>query len=299
MTTEKNLRPRTLFFDVDGTLVDHGLPVSPAVRDAIRKARANGHLAFLCTGRSQADVQDYVREIGFDGEVTNAGAYAKVGDKAILGRTMTADQSARLIDYVTALGVGVMVQSDTETFGDKRAVDLTTMHDEQVRAKRLEEAKARGEVDQDATEEDTGVQSFAEWAQTFPRLDKVNHAEVVKVIFVSDTVEDLDKIQAEIGDEFQVVPGSMPFTGGSSAEICVAGVNKGFGIIQVLDHLGLDIEDAVGIGDSWNDLEMFQVCGQGVVMANADPELKKYADMETASVQEDGVARALETLGLV
>lgn len=299
MTTEKNLRPRTLFFDVDGTLVDHGLPVSPAVRDAIRRARRNGHLTFLCTGRSEADVQDYVRAIGFDGEVTNAGAYAKVGDESILERKMTEDQAARLIDYMTALGVGVMVQTNDQTYADQKTVDLTVLHDEAYRAERLAKSKARGEIDQDATEEDTGVPTFAEWAQTFPRLDKVDPTEVVKVIFVSDRVEDMEKIQSEIGDEFQVVPGSIPFTGGSSAEICVAGVNKGFGIIKVLEHLGLDIEDAIGIGDSWNDLEMFQMCGLGVVMANADPELKKHADMETASVQEDGVARALEALGLV
>ena len=43
---------KIVFFDIDGTLVDektHDIPES--TRKAIRELRANGHLAFINTGR--------------------------------------------------------------------------------------------------------------------------------------------------------------------------------------------------------------------------------------------------------
>lgn len=296
MTTETAPRPRTLFFDVDGTLVEHGFPLSPAVKDAIRKARAAGHLAFICTGRSEVDVQPYIRAIGFDGEITNGGAFAKVGEESVLALSMPEEQAERLIRYFTGRNIGVMVQTIGDTYADQRSVDLTILHDQEVRRQmRL----AAGNDPDVPVEGEDDVPSFAQWAQTFPRLEEMYLSEVVKVIIVSDQVEDLDEIQSDLGEEFQVIQGSMPLAEGSSAEIHVAGVTKGFAIEKVVEHLGLDIADSVGIGDSWNDLEMFQITGQGVAMGNADPELKKYADMETESVHDDGVAVALQTLGLI
>ena len=46
---------KILLIDIDGTLVDYEnrLPVSAV--DAIRKARANGHRVYLCSGRSKAE----------------------------------------------------------------------------------------------------------------------------------------------------------------------------------------------------------------------------------------------------
>ncbi len=45
-------KPALLFFDADGTLIDeekHAVP--PDAAEALRKARNNGHLVFLNTGR--------------------------------------------------------------------------------------------------------------------------------------------------------------------------------------------------------------------------------------------------------
>jgi len=72
---------RIAFLDVDGTILDHRGTVAPSTVDAIRSARAAGHLVFLSTGRSAGDVPPAVRMIGFDGVVSNGGAYATVGDK--------------------------------------------------------------------------------------------------------------------------------------------------------------------------------------------------------------------------
>ncbi len=87
--------------------------------------------------------------------------------------------------------------------------------------------------------------------------------------------------------------------GGSNGEIAQLGVNKGSAIVEVLDALGLDAADSVGIGDSWNDVEMFDVVGTAVAMGGTDPELQARADFVTTGVLYDGVHGALVRLGLV
>ena len=55
---KKENRKKILFLDVDGTLVhaarDEYIPESAI--QAIRTARRMGHLVFLCTGRSKAEI---------------------------------------------------------------------------------------------------------------------------------------------------------------------------------------------------------------------------------------------------
>ena len=74
---------------------------------------------------------------------------------------------------------------------------------------------------------------------------------------------------------------------------------KGRAIERVCAHLGVPISDAYGFGDSMNDLEMIQTVGTSVCMANGAEALKKISDVVCPSVEEDGLAKAFEQLGLV
>ena len=47
---------RAIFLDVDGTIIDHSEKLAPSVIDAVRGARAAGHLVFLCTGRARPEI---------------------------------------------------------------------------------------------------------------------------------------------------------------------------------------------------------------------------------------------------
>ncbi len=295
MTDSEIGRPRAVFVDVDGTMIDHFGPVSPAVTEAIRKARAGGHRFFICTGRGAADVPESVTAVGFDGAITNGGAFARVGDELVVARTMGAALAGEVVDYLSGLDVGILVQTDERTYRSENAVDLSEKHDRAYRSRRKAELEAAGE-DPSAIDD---TASFADRVRTFPPLSKADPAKIVKIVFISDREVDLAQVQRDLGEEVQVIDGSLPLSEGTSAEICVANVTKGFAITQVAEHLGMPLADTVGIGDSWNDLEMFQVVGDSVVMENADPQLKRHAKLETVSVREDGVARALEKLGIL
>lgn len=69
---------------------------------------------------------------------------------------------------------------------------------------------------------------------------------------------------------------------------------KAYMIQQLVEKLQISLENVVAFGDDGNDLEMLQLCGVGVAVANALPEIKKVADHVTLSNDEDGVAVFME-----
>jgi len=75
--------------------------------------------------------------------------------------------------------------------------------------------------------------------------------------------------------------------------------SKGAALRQVARLLDVAPAHVVAFGDSHNDLTMFAYAGLAVAMGNAVDEVKAAASMITASNEEDGVALALERLGLV
>ncbi|WP_312694873.1 HAD family hydrolase [Caproiciproducens sp.] len=72
--------------------------------------------------------------------------------------------------------------------------------------------------------------------------------------------------------------------------------SKAHGIEQLLRKLHLNWDEVVAIGDSLNDMEMIQAAGIGVVMGNGHEDLKKSADFITKTVNQDGVAYAIEQI---
>ena len=56
----EEMRKKFIFLDGDGTLTDDEKHIPSFAAEAIRKARANGHRVYLCTGRSRAEIYDEI-----------------------------------------------------------------------------------------------------------------------------------------------------------------------------------------------------------------------------------------------
>jgi hypothetical protein len=54
---------------------------------------------------------------------------------------------------------------------------------------------------------------------------------------------------------------------------------------------GISLESIAAFGDDSNDIDMLKLCGKGIAVSNAVPEVLKIADEITSSNDEDGVAR--------
>ncbi|MBE0466620.1 MAG: HAD-IIB family hydrolase, partial [Candidatus Desulforudis sp.] len=69
---------------------------------------------------------------------------------------------------------------------------------------------------------------------------------------------------------------------------------KGRALEHLAGHYGIPREAVMAVGDGYNDLDMIEYAGLGVMMANAREEVKRYADYVTGSNDADGVAEAVE-----
>lgn len=276
--------PRIAFLDVDGTILDHGKTIADSTVDAIRSARAAGTLVYLSTGRAAGDIHPGVAEIGFDGAITNGGAYATSGDRTIVAQPMPRDAVERLMVYFETHGILSFLQTNEAVYASPD-VQVT------VAGYMREWLGTHGELDE--------PQTAPQGAPRFRDLETIDLDAVAKAVFISEASDTVARATTDLGDLFHVVPGSMPLPGGSNGEIGMRGTTKGSAIVAVLAHHGIDASEAIGIGDSWNDVEMFEVCGVGIAMGNAPDELKRLADEVTTSVREDGIWNAFVRHGLV
>ena len=73
---------KIVFLDIDGTLVTPNYSLSALVKKGIKKARENGHLIFLCTGRNRVGIENIMSD-DFDGCICSAGGYLEIKGEMI------------------------------------------------------------------------------------------------------------------------------------------------------------------------------------------------------------------------
>jgi len=84
----------------------------------------------------------------------------------------------------------------------------------------------------------------------------------------------------------------------SILDLLPLGISKAWALARLAARLGVDRKEIMAIGDNWNDVEMLEWAGQGVMMGNAAQELRTMAKMrgwkQAPSNNQDGVAVVLE-----
>ena len=274
---------KLLFFDIDGTLAMPGRTVSQRTRDAIRAARANGHKAFICTGRSPELVNEDILSIGFDGGIFHAGGRALID-----GRTVYENHAdAKMLDDVLPSIREHSVFYNYETTDG----DYFSRFDPDV----LKEVQ----VDGANTELLRLIEALAS-PENRPVGDYAGQG-IYKVFFFVRKVADYEKIIEAFG------PGYLPTNFSNmiedlpivACEVTRADINKGAAILGLCSYLKASVSDTISFGDSMNDIMMIRTTGLSVVMANAEQRVKDEADVICESCDDDGVAKELERLGLI
>lgn len=268
-------RRRALFLDIDGTYAHHGV-VPPEHEEAVRSARAAGHLVFLCTGRPLSLLTPRIVAAGFDGYVAGAGMYASVGDTVLVNDTFPADLAARALEALDAHGALYLLEAAEATYARPATIDAMTHR-----------SPAGGMS--------TGRRDIL--AALTPAEDLAGLAFGKVASFHAGTP--LAQIAHEVGPELTVLPSSIPELGPGAGEMFLAGMHKALGIAAVVEHLGLDREDVIGFGDGLNDVEMLEYAGVGVAIEGARPSVLAAADRVARGPQHAGLAEAFSDLGLL
>ena len=81
-------------------------------------------------------------------------------------------------------------------------------------------------------------------------------------------------------------------------EILPKGISKATAMLKIAQHLGIDEDKTVAIGDYNNDIGMIRSAKLGVAVANATEDVKKVADLVTCSNEESAIARIIHGIDM-
>ncbi|HEL2312730.1 TPA: Cof-type HAD-IIB family hydrolase [Streptococcus suis] len=277
---------KIIFLDVDGTLVDYHNRIPESAISAIRQARENGHLVYVCTGRSRAEMQPELWEIGLDGMIGGNGSYVEHQGKIVMHQLLSEEDSRAIVDWLHERGLEFYLESNNGLFASENFRERVR---ETLRIYSMNKGKTAEEV---ATQEVDDVMHGMIFDGQLYRND------LNKVSFVLDSYQDhLDSKQA--------FPNLVANTWGGRGESALFGdlgvkdIDKDHAISVLLDHLGASQADTIAFGNAKIDISMMDYCEVGVAMGNGGAEILAMADMITDDVEEDGLYNAFEKLGLL
>lgn len=269
---------RCVFIDFDGTFAHRG--VAPrAHADAVRQARANGHVVLLCTGRPDSIVASEVAAL-FDGVVASAGGWIRVGDQLLRDERFPEALGRRAVEVLQRHDIPFTLETPEALLCTPRSAhELRT----RMRPPLPEDGVGNGLqdlIDAIVMPEDLTSVSFAKislWGSPIP----------------------VEQLATEIGPEVGALPNSMT-ADVSSGELHLVSIDKADGVQRVADHLGMALASTVGIGDGMNDLGMLQAAGTAIAIDGAPaPVLDAAGGKTVPGPLEHGIITAFEQLGMI
>ena len=267
------MKEKLIFLDIDGTLTQTGSNVPPeSALKAIRAAQAKGHKVLLCTGRNLAMLSPLLK-YGFDGVVASAGGYVEFDGQVIYDCPMSNRQRDIPLQTLHESGVFCTIEAKDATYGDADLGDFLSQSQGGNSEIQRWRAALAGEL---------GIQP----------MENYDGRPIYKVVFMCREDSQLDKARAALEQEFLFCCQTVTKPACLNGELINRKFDKGRGIQRLCAHLGVDIRDTFGFGDSMNDLEMVQTVGVSVVVENGNEQLKALADYVCPRVEEDGLAKA-------
>ena len=279
---------KLIFLDIDGTLLPPGDMLIPdSTLQALRAARANGHKLFLCTGRNLHMTAPLLEYGCFDGAICSAGGYVLCDGQVLVDLPMEPEQCSGLSAVLEQHGVDYTLESRDDTFAGPKMT---------ARWKFTAAAP-----DKPLNSEAARWRKAMEDGMTMSPLAEYKGEPLYKIVYIAERSEDLNEAKRLYEDRFVFCESKLDGLNGGyvNGELINRKFDKGRGIKAVCDYLGVPLQNSIGFGDSDNDLQMTDVVGISVCMADGSASLKQRCDRIAPSVYEDGISKEFAALGLI
>ena len=282
------MEKKIIFLDVDGTLVtfDQGPErILPSTIEAVQRTREMGNLVYLCTGRSKAEIFDFILDIGVDGIIGAGGGFVEVGDTMLYHKKVSDKNVKHMVDYFEKNKFDYYLESNGGLFASERLIP------------RLERI-LYGDYENDP-EAMKKKESGNHFINGMIQGEDMYRSDINKACFLENKKISFEEIQKEFNDEFTVIHCTVPPFGDDSGELTVPNIHKANAIDALINHLGIDRKNTYAFGDGLNDIEMLQYCEVGIAMGNAKQGLKDIADEITDADNADGIYNAMKRHNLI
>jgi len=280
---------RLIALDLDGTTLCSDGSVSAVNRSAIRAAEDAGVLITIATGRRFRDAQPVGADLGLNAPlITHNGALLKYADSGAIvhSSVLSSDTAHEVIIKGKSLGGGALVSVDPFGIG-------TMLYDR-------------------ISEDNLPLKKYLRWAEGLHGIEigrkgvehvsdlgsAVSEHTVVHISF-SGTCHAMESLQhsltAELSARVTMLATIYPALDLTLLDILPPESSKGHGVATLAEINNIPRENVMCIGDNFNDLEMLEYAGVGVVMGNADKKLLDRPEFYTTLTNNDnGVAAAID-----
>ena len=265
---------KLLASDFDNTLVPFGEPCPrPAVVKAVKKMQAAGGKFVLSTGRGYCAInKQQLGGIRFDYAITNNGACVVDRDGAIIAEhPMTNEEMYALVDFCEDYNYPLQFNFRDACYA---YCEYEYLH------RGYQQMNSIGLDCVDGEDQDR-------------HLIDMPHAAFAAM--PPERVADFAAKYGHLGLHWMQV-GAQNADGLCYYDIVRGGMDKGVGLADLCEKMGLTLADAVAAGDSANDVAMLKAAGLGCCMANGTPDAKAAADRIIGDVREDGLADLIDEL---
>lgn len=271
---------KLLALDIDGTLLNARGQVTSRTRVRIEEARERGVLVALVTGRRFGSARLLTEEQNFSLSmplISHNGALTKniATLETISFHPFELETAREVVQLGREHGVDVICCDDPHGLGVMVIEDISP-----------ENKALQGYLNKysDAVREVDDL------------LDYLDHAPIQ--IMFSGRCARMDEFAEELGQSLDQRV-SLFRTRYLKADLTILDAispvaSKGDGLAAIAETHGIARAEIMAIGDNHNDISMLRYAGLGVVMANAEDELKQMGFALTDSNEEDGVAKAIE-----
>ena len=247
------MEPKIIFFDIDGTLLNHATGViSPVTREALIQLHKNGYLLCIASGRGPASFPD-LDGLPFDAFCSFNGSLCYNEKEIIHSNPIFPKDVAQIIQNAASIGRPVAVAAKNRIAAngvDKDLFDYFQLADMYL----------------------TASDDFDQVCQEDIYQIMIGHQDSERDAITQNT-ENI-KLARSWPRAVDVIPGSS---------------DKGAAIAKILAYYNLDASQALAFGDSFNDIEMLQTVGTGVAMGNAPESVKDIANDVCDTVTRDGI----------
>ena len=257
---------KIVFFDIDGTLLDHDKKVPHGTISAIKELQEREVPVVIATGRAPFMFTGLRENLGINGFVSFNGQYVSYDDTCVYENPLDERVLKQLVAHSGEQDHPMVFLNTKE--------GRTTHHQHPHVQKSMNDLKLHDHHPKHDPE-------FYQGRSIFQALLYCEFGE--KETNYRNTYEDFNFIRWH-----QYSIDVLPRTG-----------SKAVGIEKMIEHLGYHKEDVVAFGDGLNDLEMLEYAGTGIAMGNGKEAAKKSADFVTKAVNEDGIRHGLKKVGLI
>ena len=254
---------KLIAFDLDGTLLNNQKQPLASTAAAINQLKRQGHAVTTATGRNLRLAQPVIEQLDFEHAVLCNGSVAFADHQLVYEHTLAPDAFEQCYRDLSERAIDVAV------IGLDTTKRLTTFNEGQM---------------------DEAMSSFG---SVVPELEAdfyQKHAIYQGLAFYNETQE----FDTSVYDAFDFVRWHP-----ECVDMIPKNGSKAVTLLKLAEQLGIKQENVIAFGDGMNDREMLKEVGLGIAMGNSSDEVKRQADMVTASNEQDGIWQALVKLKLI